>query len=327
MPSVRTYRRTVAGGILLLLVLTIVDLAIGRVPLRPGDPLFTQLLLELRLPRVLTAMLAGAALALAGAQMQALFRNPLADPHIMGVSAGAGLGAALATLALAGAGGTLLGGLTIPAAAFLGAVLTSLAILAASSRLRSGGTLLVFGILLGFILSAVTSILEYSANEESLKVFYIWSAGSFAGRRLVEIAVMGGALLVGLALALYGAKGLDLILFGEEYATLAGASVRRIRARAMLSACLLTGVVTAFCGPLGFVGIVAPHIVRWLTGTSRHARVLPLCMVSGAVLTLVADLIAQLTPVPLPVGSTLALVGIPLILYILLPGRRGQIRL
>ena len=202
-----------------------------------------------------------------------------------------------------------------------------MAILAASSRLRSGGTLLVFGILLGFILSAVTSILEYSANEESLKVFYIWSAGSFAGRRLVEIAVMGGALLVGLALALYGAKGLDLILFGEEYATLAGASVRRIRARAMLSACLLTGVVTAFCGPLGFVGIVAPHIVRWLTGTSRHARVLPLCMVSGAVLTLVADLIAQLTPVPLPVGSTLALVGIPLILYILLPGRRGQIRL
>ena len=323
MASVRAYRRTVTAGILLLLGLMALDLLTGRVPVRPGDPLFRDLLLNLRLPRVLTAVLAGASLALAGAQMQAIFRNPLADPHIMGVSAGAGLGAACATLALAGmAGGTLLSGVSIPLAAFFGAVLTSLVIVAASRRLHSGGTLLVFGILLGFILSAVTSILEYSANEESLKFFYIWSAGSFSGRRLVETAMMGGALLTGLALALYGAKGLDLILFGEDYATLSGASVRRIRIRAMLSACLLTGVTTACCGPLGFVGIVAPHIVRSLTGTSRHVRVLPMSMVAGAVLTLIADLVSQLTPVPLPVGSTLALVGIPLILWILLPGKK-----
>ena len=251
--------------------------------------------------------------------MQAVFRNPLADPHIMGVSAGAGLGAAIATLLMAGVGGSLLAGLSVSAAAFLWAGVISVAIILAAGRLHNGSTLLVFGILLGFILSAITAILEYSANEESLKFFYIWSAGSFAGRRVSEIALLGGALVLGLVLTLVGTKGLDLLLFGEDYAALSGAPVRRIRARAMISACLLTGATTAFCGPLGFVGIVAPHIVRRLTGTSRHARVLPLSMIAGGILTLIADLLSQAARVPLPVGSTLALVGIPLILMILLP--------
>ena len=319
MPSLRTYRRFLAGGLLLLIGLMALDLAVGRVPVRPGDPLFLSILLDLRMPRVATALLAGAALALSGAQMQAVFRNPLADPHIMGVSAGAGLGAAIATLLMAGVGGSLLAGLSVSAAAFLGAGVISVAIILAAGRLHNGSTLLVFGILLGFILSAITAILEYSANEESLKFFYIWSAGSFAGRRVSEIALLGGALVLGLVLALVGAKGLDLLLFGEDYAALSGAPVRRIRARAMISACLLTGATTAFCGPLGFVGIVAPHIVRRLTGTSRHARVLPLSMIAGGILTLIADLLSQAARVPLPVGSTLALVGIPLILMILLP--------
>ena len=319
MPSLRTYRRFLAGGLLLLIGLMALDLAVGRVPVRPGDPLFLSILLDLRMPRVATALLAGAALALSGAQMQAVFRNPLADPHIMGVSAGAGLGAAIATLLMAGAGGSLLAGLSVSAAAFLGAGLISVAIILAAGRLHNGSTLLVFGILLGFILSAITAILEYSANEESLKFFYIWSAGSFAGRRVSEITLLGGALVLGLVLALVGAKGLDLLLFGEDYAALSGAPVRRIRARAMISACLLTGATTAFCGPLGFVGIVAPHIVRRLTGTSRHARVLPLSMIAGGILSLIADLLSQAARVPLPVGSTLALVGIPLILMILLP--------
>ena len=304
---------------MLLIGLMALDLAVGRVPVLPGDPLFLSILLDLRMPRVATALLAGAALALSGAQMQAVFRNPLADPHIMGVSAGAGLGAAIATLLMAGVGGGLLAGLSVSAAAFLGAGVISVAIIWAAGRLHNGSTLLVFGILLGFILSAITAILEYSANEESLKFFYIWSAGSFAGRRVAEILLLGVALILGLVLALIGAKGLDLLLFGEDYAALSGAPVRRIRARAMISACLLTGATTAFCGPLGFVGIVAPHIVRRLTGTSRHARVLPLSMIAGGILTLIADLLSQAARVPLPVGSTLALVGIPLILMILLP--------
>ena len=275
---------------------------------------------KLRVPRVLTAVMAGGALAASGAQMQAVFRNPLADPHIMGVSGGAGLGAAIATMAL-GAVGLAFTGWTVAAAAFLGAALAALLVVLVSARFKSATTLLVFGVMLGFIFSAISSVLQYTAGEESLKLFYSWMAGSFSGSRYVEIALMGGALVIGLALAFWNGKGLDLILFGEEYASLSGASTRRILVLSMLSCCLMTGTVTAFCGPLGFVGIVAPHIARRLTGSSAHRVVLPCSLVAGAVLALAADILANLWRVPLPAGSTLALIGIPLILVLLLRGQ------
>ena len=272
---------------------------------------------KLRVPRVLTAVLAGGALALSGAQMQAVFRNPLADPHIMGVSGGAGLGAAIATMAL-GVSTGFFTGFTVALAAFLGAFLTAALVVLVSARFRSATTLLVFGVMLGFIFSALSSILQYTAGEESLKLFYSWMAGSFSGNRYFETALMAVALLIGLILAMANGKGLDLILFGEEYATLSGASTRRILVLSMLSACLMTGMVTAFCGPLGFVGIVAPHIARRITGSSAHRQVLPWSLATGATLALAADILANLWPIPLPVGSTLALVGIPLILVLLL---------
>ena len=212
---------------------------------------------KLRVPRVLTALLAGGALALSGAQMQAVFRNPLADPHIMGVSGGAGLGAAIATMAL-GTSTAFFTGFTVAVAAFLGAFVAAALVIAVSARFRSVTTLLVFGVMMGFIFSALSSVLQYTAGEESLKLFYSWMAGSFSGCRFSEVALMAGALVIGLVLAFCNGKGLDIILFGEEYATLSGASTRRILSLSMLSACLMTGTVTAFCGPLGFVGIVAP---------------------------------------------------------------------
>ncbi|MBQ6763272.1 MAG: iron chelate uptake ABC transporter family permease subunit, partial [Bacteroidales bacterium] len=178
---------------------------------------------KLRVPRVLTAVLAGGALALSGAQMQAVFRNPLADPHIMGVSGGAGLGAAIATMAL-GVSTGFFTGFTVALAAFLGAFLAAALVVLVSARFRSATTLLVFGVMLGFIFSALSSILQYTAGEESLKLFYSWMAGSFSGNRYFETALMAVALLIGLILAMANGKGLDLILFGEEYATLSGAS-------------------------------------------------------------------------------------------------------
>ena len=275
---------------------------------------------KLRVPRVLTALLSGASLALAGAQMQGIFRNPLADPHIMGVSGGAGLGAAIAALA-AGTTAGWFGGMTLALSAFAGALGTSVLIVAVSSRVRSTTTLLIFGVMLGFIFSAVSSILQYSAREESLKLFYSWMAGSFSGTRYGEIAGIAGALLIGAILALRSGKGLDLILFGDDFAELSGASVRAIRFRTMLGASLIAATVTAFCGPVGFVGIIAPHLARRLTGTSRHRTVLPFSMLTGAFLALCADILANLWKVPLPAGSTLALIGIPLILVILLRNR------
>ena len=306
-------------GTFLLIVLLGLDLCIGggSFSLTTGAILW-----KLRVPRALTAVIAGGALAASGAQMQAVFRNPLADPHIMGVSGGAGLGAAIATMAL-GTSAAFFTGFTVAVAAFLGAAVAAFLVVAVSARFRAVTTVLVFGVMLGFIFSALSSVLQYTAGEESLKLFYSWMAGSFSGCRYVEVALMAVALLLGLVLAFANGKGLDIILFGEEYATLSGASTQRILVLSMLSCCLMTGTVTAFCGPLGFVGIVAPHLARRITGSSVHRQVLPCALATGATLALAADILANLWPIPLPVGSTLALIGIPLILLILLRQRHA----
>ena len=300
------------------LSLAVIDLTTGGTGIAGLD---TSVFLKLRLPRMLTAVLAGASLSLAGLQMQSVFRNPLADPHIMGVSAGAGTGAAMATLLIGASLPVALSGLTVAAAAFLGALLTSIVVVAVASKVQSATTLLIFGVMLGFIFSATTSILEYSANAESLKVFYSWSAGSFSGSRPGDVAVIAGALLIGTTLTYINCKGLDIALFGDEYATLAGADISRIRGVAMIGSCLMAGTVTAFCGPLGFVGIVAPHIARGFLGTSIHVKVIPAAMLTGAGLSLVADILSNAFPAPLPVGSTMALIGIPIILTILMKRR------
>lgn len=285
------------------------------------DGLDSGIFMKIRLPRMLTAVLAGAGLSLAGLQMQSVFRNPLADPHIMGVSAGAGTGAAAATLLVGTALPAALSGMTVAAAAFAGALLTEALIVAVASKVQSSTTLLIFGVMLGFIFSAATSIIEYSADSESLKVFYSWSAGSFSGLRPGEVALTGGALAVCTLLTLVNNKGLDIALFGDEYAILAGADIARVRRVAMVGSCLMAGAVTAFCGPLGFVGIVAPHMARRLVGTSVHIKVFSAAMLTGAGLTLAADILSNVFPAPLPVGSTMALIGIPIILAILMKRR------
>lgn len=273
--------------------------------------------MKLRLPRMLTAILAGASLSLAGLQMQTIFRNPLADPHIMGVSAGAGTGAAIATLIIGSSLPAALSGLTVVSAAFVGALLSSALVMLVSSRIHSATTLLIFGVMLGFVFSAITSILEYSANAESLKVFYSWSAGSFIGNGIMGLLIISAALLAGIVLALVANRGLDLLLFGEEYAAMAGTNPSHIRNISMVGSCLMAGAVTAFCGPLGFVGIVAPHIARTLTASSVHLRTIPATLLVGSGLSLVADILSQVFPVPLPVGSTMAVIGIPIIIYIM----------
>ena len=289
--------------------LLVLDLLSGDSGFGPADGV---LLRQIRLPRVLTALLVGAALGLGGAEMQAVFRNPLADPHIMGISSGAGLGAAVAVLAIPSAA------LGIPAGAVLGALLTSLVVIAAAGKTRSTATLLLLGIMLGFILSAVSATLQYTADEESLKRFYSWAAGSFVGNGTQELWVLAASLGIGALLAGLNARGLDLLLFGDDFAQAAGGRIRRIRTVSILGVCLMTGAATAFCGPVGFVGIAAPHVARWIGRSSSARSVLPLGALCGAAIALLADILSFLGPVPLPVGSTMALVGIPVILYILL---------
>lgn len=293
----------------LLLILAAADMIAGRAAPSP------QVLWLLRAPRVATAILAGAALAAAGTQMQSVLRNPLADPHIMGVSAGASLGAAIATLSGAGL-------LPVTGAAFAGAFMSAMIILYVSKRFSSASTLLIFGVMLGFIVNAAVSILQSCSDAESLKLFYSWSAGNFTGTTWFQIIIMTIALAAGSAIAFSNRKGLDIILFGDEFAAMAGAGPQRLRFSALLSSCLLTGAVTAFCGPVGFVGIVAPHIARGLLKSSAHKLILPFSMLIGALTGITADLLSQSAPVPLPVASTMAFVGIPIILYIILKGNR-----
>lgn len=302
-------RRHIVAGIAGLAILV----ALAAADLFYGGAADSQVLRLLRAPRVATALLAGAALALSGTQMQSIFRNPLADPHIMGVSAGASLGAAIATMSALTAGG-----LSIVLSASIGAIASALIILLASKKFHSASTLLIFGIMLGFIVNALVAILQFSTDAESLKIFYSWSAGSFSTTTWSDTITLAIALLAGTALATAGRKGLDIILFGDEFAQMAGARVGNIRLTALLSCCIMTGAVTAFCGPLGFVGITAPHIARWMFGTSSHKVIIPASILTGSIISIAADLISQLSPSPLPTASTMALVGIPVILYILI---------
>ena len=306
-----------AFGALLLILLTAADLACG------GEA-GAQVLVHLRAPRAVTALLAGAALALAGGQMQSVLRNPLADPHIMGVGSGAALGAASATMLGTHAQSMLPGilkGLTITGSAFLGAVLTSVIILGVSKKFKSASALLIFGVMLGYMANAIVSILQFSSDSESLKMFYSWSAGSFSNSGWNEIGIMSAVLLTAYLLASRNIKGLDIILFGDEFATMAGAAVHKIRLTAILSCCLTTAAVTAFCGPIGFVGIVAPHIARGIFKTSAHRTIIPASLLTGAITALAADILSRATASPLPIASTMAIVGVPVIIYILLNGK------
>lgn len=315
----KRYLLFMTAGLMAVAALFAADILCGEIPLKNiiEDGMARDIIMGVRLPRAVTAALAGAALAYSGTQMQAVFRNPLADPHIMGVSGGAGTGAAIATMAMTGHAAAW-GGMAVATAAFIGAAAASMLILAVSARTRNGATLLLFGVMLGFIFSAVTSIIEYSASENSLKVFYSWSAGSFSITGPDQALMLAMAAVAGFIPAVLNTRGLDLILFGDEYAEISGSSVRRTRLLAMTSCCLATGAVTAFCGPIGFVGIVAPHISRWLTGTSLHRKILPASLVTGMAICLASDILSHAGGLLLPASSMTALIGIPVILLILL---------
>lgn len=315
------------SGAMLLLALVLLDVHCGDASLDLFHLSEQQALIfwKLRLPRAVAAVLAGAALSLSGLQMQSIFRNPLADPHIMGVSSGASLAAALVTAALPTAMmGSLLSGLSLAAAAFIGAALVSSLIILLSSRLKGANTLLIFGVMLGYILSACTSIVEFSSSDRALRIFYNWSAGSFTSVTWGQMAVMALLLALGLLLCSLNHRGLDVLLFGDAFARSTGADVTRIRALAMISTCLLTGTVTAFCGPLGFVGIAGPHIARWIWRSSVHGHIVAASALTGACIALIADIASVIIRLPVPVGSTMAIVGIPVIIMIIMRQGRSE---
>lgn len=289
-----------------------------------GNALFENILFQFRLPRALTALLAGAALSLCGLQMQTLFRNPLADPYILGISSGSGLGVGVFLMGLSAWGlhslPSWLTGATTILPAWAGAFLFTALILWASSRLKDNLSLLIFGVMLGSVGSAVISLLQYVSQAEALKNYVLWSMGSFSGTDLSQVGILAGLTLVGIVLSFSNTKNLNVLHLGEQYAISLGLSPKKMRRRILLAVAILAGSTTAFCGPIGFVGIAVPHIARILFRDADHRRLLPATLLTGCCVMLLADCIAQLPGSSgiIPINTVCALLGIPVILMIIL---------
>ena len=287
-----------------------------------GDIVF-----NFRLPKAITALLAGVGLSLCGLQMQTLFKNPLADPYILGVSAASGLGVALFVM-----GGALFGiEMTHPffqifgiaGAAMAGAFALMMLIVSLSARLKSNLSLLIFGVMIGSVGSAIINLLQYFTSASSLKMYVLWTMGSFAGVSGAQLWVLAAMAVAGVVLSVYNIKDLNALLLGEEYASALGLNVKGIKIRILLATTILAGGITAFCGPIGFIGIAVPHITRFVFRDANHKILLPATALVGGCMMLFADI---LTNVPasgnvIPVNTVAALLGIPVILVIILKNR------
>ena len=303
------------------LFLFLLDLAVGAVAVPLGDvwaaltggdcPRATaKIILNIRLIKAVVALLAGAALSVSGLQMQTLFRNPLAGPYVLGISSGASLGVAL--VVLAGVGSSI----GIAGAAWLGAAIVLVVIAAVGHRIKDIMVILILGMMFSSGIGAVVQILQYVANDESLKMFVIWTMGSLGDVTFNQLAVLIPSIIAGLLLAVITIKPLNLLLFGEEYAVTMGLNVRRSRGLLFLSTTLLAGTVTAFCGPIGFIGLAMPHVTRMLFRNSDHRVLVPGTVLSGASVLLLCDLVSKLFT--LPINAITALLGIPIVVWVVL---------
>lgn len=301
-----------------------VDMAVGAVnipltdvwrALTGGDcPESTvKIVRNIRFVKALVALLAGAALSVSGLQMQTLFRNPLAGPYVLGISSGASLGVAL--VVLAGLGSSL----GLAGAAWIGSSVVLVLIGVAARRIKDIMVILILGMMFSSGVSAIVQILQYMSKDDALKTFVIWTMGSLGEVTVMQLYIMVPSVLVGLALAVLSIKPLNMLLFGEEYAVTMGLNIRQSRGVIFLSATLLAGTVTAFCGPIGFIGLAMPHVTRMIFDNSDHRVLVPATMLSGASVMIVCDIISKMFT--LPVNAITALLGVPVVVWIVLRNR------
>jgi len=282
-----------------------------------------------RLPRVTTALLAGVALSVSGLQMQTVFRNPLAGPYVLGISSGASLGVALVVI---GFGGLFTGNIfsssgswLLILAAWSGAAAVLLVILIVSLRVRDIMTILILGIMFGSGISAVISILQYFSSEPALKAFVIWTMGSVSNVSRGQLLFLFAGVIPGLIVSVLTIKPSNAILLGENYARTLGINITLYRILVFTSTSMLTGTITAFCGPIGFIGIAVPHICRMILNTSRQGALFILSILAGASLMLFSDIISQLpgSEMILPVNAVTSLLGIPVVIWIIVRKKKA----
>lgn len=320
--------------ILLTAGLFVLDMSVGAVSIPLGEiwsaltggdcPAATaKIVLHIRLLKAVVALAAGAALAVSGLQMQTLFRNPLAGPYVLGISSGASFGVALFLLGapvLGLAGHTGFAALGVAGAAWLGAAAILAVIAAVSRRIKDIMVILILGMMFGSGVSAVVQILQYLSHESALKSFVIWTMGSLGDVTPAQLALLLPAVAAGLVLAVAAIKPLNLLLLGEEYARTMGLNVRRSRRLVFLSTTLLAGTVTAFCGPIGFVGLAVPHVARLLLRNADHRVLVPGAALTGMIVMLSCDVVSKL--LTLPVNTITALMGIPVVIWVVLGNKQ-----
>lgn len=291
-----------------------------------GDGPIRFIVLESRLPQALTALLAGAALASSGLMLQTVFRNPLAGPSILGITSGASLGVALVLLMFGGVISvgfeSLGGGVAVTAGALAGSFAVMLLLIALSARIRNNLTLLITGMMAGYLASSLVTLLSSISTAQSIRSYVVWGMGTFSGVSMSQMPWFALLVSVGLLMSMLLAKPLNLLLLGDSYATNLGVDVRRVRHILLLATGLLSAVVTACCGPIGFIGLAMPHIARMLFRTDNHLVLMPATMLCGGILALLCNLLSVLPDGNvIPVNALTPIAGVPVVIYVILKAR------
>ncbi|REG87356.1 FecCD family ABC transporter permease [Winogradskyella sediminis] len=340
MSAQKTYRFQFIGLTIGLLVCFMVNISLGsiHIPLKNiiasllGTNEVTSnwnvIIMDYRLPKAITAIMVGSGLGISGLLMQTLFRNPLAGPFVLGISSGASLGVALVIL-----GSGLFGSLfatalmtkwSIVIAASLGSFLVLLAVLAVSNKVRDTMAILIIGLMFGSITAAVVSVLSYFSSAEQLQQYIFWGFGSVSNLSWYELLIFFGIYAVGLALSITSIKGLNSLLLGDNYAKSLGLNLKQSRLIIILATSLIAGTVTAFAGPIAFIGLAIPHVTRQIFKTTNHKILLPAVFLCGAIVMLICDTVAQVpnSDYTLPINAITALVGAPVVIWLLVRQRK-----
>ena len=329
------------GVIAILIIAIIFNISLGSVsiPLKQmfmaiftgetSQETWTYIILEYRLPKAMTAIMVGSGLGVSGLLMQTFFRNPLAGPYVLGLSSGAGLGVALLLM-----GSSLLGlGLSnslwfsktsIILASSLGSVLVMIAILLTSTKIKDSMALLIIGLMFASLTGAVVNVLSYFSTSDELQQFVFWSLGSLGDLSWIEVGILSIFWCIGLLMSVFLIKPLDALLIGEPYAKSLGVNISTLRFMTVIATCILTGSITAFAGPIAFVGLAIPHLVRLVLKTNKHILMIPSVCLGGAIIMLICDSIAQLpgSDYTLPINAVTSFFGAPIVIWLIVKSRQ-----
>ncbi len=329
------------ASILILLFVLMLNISLGSVSIPLKDIVqaiftgesststWTYIVLDYRLTKAMTAIIVGSGLGVSGLLMQTFFRNPLAGPYVLGLSSGAGLGVALLLMGSGLLGLSISNSLwfsktAVILASSLGSLMVMIAVLLTSVKIKDSMALLIIGLMFASLTGAVVNLLSYFSASDELQQFVFWSLGSLGDLSWSEVSILGVFWFLGLTLCLFLIKPLDALLIGESYAKSLGVNIKVLQYTTIIATCLLTGSITAFAGPIAFIGLAIPHLMRLILKTNKHIIMLPAVCLSGAVVMLICDSISQLPgfDYTIPINAVTSLLGAPIVIWLILRSRQ-----